>query len=854
MDTDGLLSGTPPVAGAVGFTVTAEGDSGGARPARFPLPVTAPLVITTGSPLPPATTGASYSETLIATGGSGVFTWSAAGLPPWLSLSAAGVLTGTPPGPGNASFTVTVIDSTGVAQSAAFALAILAPPLVITTTQLAGGTTGVAYTQTVSGTGGQPPFTWSVPAGSPPTGLALAASTGVISGTPLNAGSFPFTIQLSDSAADPPATQQLVIVIASGLTITTAPALPPVTAGASYAETLSASGGIAPITWSVTAGALPAGLTLDAASGAVSGTPSAVGTFTFTARVADSGGGIASQTFTVVVASPPAITTASLPGGTEGASYSQAVALSGGTAPFNWTVASGALPAGLAVDASDGVLSGTPTSAGSFSFTLRVKDASSITATQSFTVVIAAPLAIVTAGTLPGGTAAIPYSEQLQTSGGTAPLSWSVSSGGLPPGLNLSTSGALTDTPSDAASSVFTAQVRDAAGAAAVATFSLNIVPALAVATVTLPPGEVNVPFSVTLDATGGTPPYAWSLASGALPSGLTLSPAGSIQGTPTTAGVVAVTVQVTDAHPSVATQALRLIIVPPPAIATPAALPTGVAGSDYAVPLIVSGGIPPFHWAVTAGALPPGLVVVQNGGVSQDALDGVPHAPGTFNATLTATDAAGVTSSRDFTVIIIDDNPALAITLTRCICGPLSLSEAGQLTTVDTIVDGAGGIAIAAPGADGSIQSSTILGAIGSAGTAGLRTLEAGNSIFTGPVFVERRQTGCVRFCYLAPGSRTPRRYRSQPDLGLKGIADALAQAAARARLTPVFTSLVYGQPGYAQLRLQCADEIRAGAEDGSEMGAFDFLKQPQREQNLRAGLEEFLRFGLEAGIIFVT
>jgi len=119
--------------------------------------------------------------------------------------------------------------------------------------------------------------------------------------------------------------------------------------------------------------------------------------------------------------------------------------------------------------------------------------------------------------------------------------------------------------------------------------------------------------------------------------------------------------------------------------------------------------------------------------------------------------------------------------------------------------------------------------------------------------VFVEKRQAGCVRFCYVAPGSRTPRRYHSQPDLALKNL-DAAGQAAVLARLVPAFTSLVFGQPGYAQLSPACAIEILTGAEDGSEMGAFDFLKQPQRQDNLSAGLKEFLRFGLEAGIFFVT
>jgi hypothetical protein len=137
--------------------------------------------------------------------------------------------------------------------------------------------------------------------------------------------------------------------------------------------------------------------------------------------------------------------------------------------------------------------------------------------------------------------------------------------------------------------------------------------------------------------------------------------------------------------------------------------------------------------------------------------------------------------------------------------------------------------------------------------------------SIFTGRVRAQRRQTGCTRFSSLPEGSQVPRRYRCQPDLALAAFAHELGRAsvddltnderaAVLARLTPTFTSVRYGEPAYAQLSQTCAEEIRTGAEDGSEMGVFSHLKQPQRVANLRASLEEYLRFGLEAGIFFVT
>jgi hypothetical protein len=135
----------------------------------------------------------------------------------------------------------------------------------------------------------------------------------------------------------------------------------------------------------------------------------------------------------------------------------------------------------------------------------------------------------------------------------------------------------------------------------------------------------------------------------------------------------------------------------------------------------------------------------------------------------------------------------------------------------------------------------------------------------WTSPVRSERRQKGCVRFSRLPPGSRVPRRYRCQPDLALAARAKALGlgsaddlpadeRARVETRLVPTFRSLRFGDPSYAQLDLRTAVEIREGGEDRSEMGAFHDVYGPQRERNLRVRLDEYLRFGLEAGIFYET
>jgi len=203
--------------------------------------------------------------------------------------------------------------------------------------------------------------------------------------------------------------------------------------------------------------------------------------------------------------------------------------------------------------------------------------------------------------------------------------------------------------------------------------------------------------------------------------------------------------------------------------------------------------------------------------------------------------------------------NANLTLTLTNVICGPISLPSdtfAGlTLNLTNCIVDAGSSMAIQAVTSDANIQASTILGDIGAGNASGLRTLNAGNSIFTGAVFVERRQAGCVRYCVLPiDKSRVPRRFRCQPDLALAGANASIDPLTTQQRLTPSFTSIIYGQPGYAQLATDCAVEIRAGADDGSEMGAFYFLKQPQRESNLRSVVPQYMRFGRQAGVFYVT
>jgi hypothetical protein len=205
--------------------------------------------------------------------------------------------------------------------------------------------------------------------------------------------------------------------------------------------------------------------------------------------------------------------------------------------------------------------------------------------------------------------------------------------------------------------------------------------------------------------------------------------------------------------------------------------------------------------------------------------------------------------------------NAQLAVAIERSICGSVMLAQTTPaLSVIDSILDNAGsGSALTAPGADVTMNAATLFG------PAGMRSLEASNSLFTALATVERRQAGCIRYSFTPDGSQTPRRFRCQPDLALDARAEALGldssadlspaqRALVLSRVKPEYTSEQYGDPEYAQLSLGCAEEILTGADDGAEMGAFQHLQQPQRAANLRESLGEYLRFGLEAGIFFVT
>jgi uncharacterized repeat protein (TIGR03803 family)/YVTN family beta-propeller protein len=380
--------------------------------------------------------------------------------------------------------------------------------------------------------------------------------------------------------------------------------------GVAYSSALVASGGVAPYTFSIISGALPPGLTLNASTGAITGTPTTAGTYSFTAQVVDSQGNTATSSCSIVV-SPTLTLTCPTGTGQVGVAYSSALVASGGVAPYTFSIISGALPPGLTLNTSTGAITGTPTTAGTYSLTAKVVDSQGNTATSSCSIVVSSPTLTLTCPT-GTGQVGVAYSSALVASGGVAPYTFSITSGSLPPGLTLNSStGTITGTPTTAGTYGFTAKVVDSQGNTA--TSSCSIVVSSLTLSCPTGTGQVGVAYSSALTATGGVAPYTFSIISGALPPGLTLNTStGAITGTPTTTGTYSFTAQVVDSKGNTATASCSIVVTsagtsPTTTILTlmPSSIPVGSVG-----PIVMTATVTP----VSGGGTPTGTATFFNG------------------------------------------------------------------------------------------------------------------------------------------------------------------------------------------------------------------------------------------------
>ena len=414
---------------------------------------------------------------------------------------------------------------------------------VIATKTLPAGQVTKPYNATLNAAGGVSPYTWEITGGTVPAGLILS-STGVISGMPTTGGTFYFTVRATD-ADGRRASSEFSITIVDLQIITTD--LPGGQVGVPYKGTLESSGGTPPYVWERTGGLLPGGVTFSSA-GIVSGIPTTKGDFVLFVKLTDGGGFTVDKGFFIkikeLVFEPPQ----TLPDGQVGVNWEKIFKASGGTPPYTWEISQGTLPAGLKLNSETGKISGTPTAAGVFDFTIQVTDDAPVSLSADLSITVT-QLAIDTI-TLPDGKGGLDYEATLEASGGTEPYTWKISEGAYPTGLELdpntgNISGTLPDTPKVFQ---FTVQVTD--GADITASRNLAIEVTVLTIDVVLPNSvPKDEEYRATLTAADATEPLTWEIVDGELPEGLTLDPdTGVISGNATRGGEFEFTVKVTDA------------------------------------------------------------------------------------------------------------------------------------------------------------------------------------------------------------------------------------------------------------------------------------------------------------------
>jgi hypothetical protein len=730
----GRLEGTPSNSGTSSYTVTVRDQAGASAARQFALSVNTPVSASALLATKACTQNASCAFTPVAaTGGTGALTFSIVpALPSGMSFS-NGALGGTPTVTLSATtFTVTATDAVGASGSATFSLTVnssLNTTLVTASGQCTVGTI-CAYTP-VTASGGTAPVAFTI---SPvlSAGLSFNATTGAIGGTPSTSAALTTYRITATDAAGASSFKDFLLTVNGPVSATLA--VPTVTSTVNVAFSTAFPGGMRPVvggggTGALTyeiAPALPSGLSINGATGAITGSPVAAGSSSYTVTVRDQTGANASKTFALSINGPVVATQlVATKVCTQGAACAVTpVSASGGTTPMSYSIAP-VLPAGLFINSATGAVTGTASVASTASiYTVTATDAVGATATATFSLTVNNALSTTLNSATYQCTAGAACAFSAVTAlGGTVPYTYAVSPS-FPTGLSFSPStGAVSGTAASASAlATYRITVSDNAGASSFkdVQFAVNAALSTTLATPTIT-STANVSFATAFPSgarpvigAGGTGTLSYEVAP-ALPNGLTISPSsGQISGIPTASSSTTYTITVRDQ--AAASSAKNFTLNINPALAATQAVATKQCVQNVScpfTPVTVSGGTAPVLFSVTP-ALQSGLSF--NGATG--AITGSPASvQNSATYTVTLTDAVGATATNTFSLSVL---PALSTTLAiaQVACGDNGCSPSAPLTPVTAAGGAAPYTFSVSPALPNGLQLNSATGAISGAPT----------------------------------------------------------------------------------------------------------------------------------------